>query len=181
MIDFLFSLLTTKWVRFKYRLLRKKVFLGRNVRISGGFIVKGDGKLQIGDNCRIYGKGHPVTPFTHGRDAEIHIGNNCFLNGTRFGCENLIKIGNECILADARIMDTDFHPINPDDRLDGKKGKIGEVILGDNVWIGAGSFILRDTHIGNGSVVAAGSVVKGYFGSNILIAGNPARVVKNLK
>ena len=53
-------------------------------------------------------------------------------------------------------------------------------MLGENVWVGLNAIILKDTVIGNNSVIAAGSVVKGKFPDNALIQGNPAKVIKIL-
>ena len=181
MIDYILCRINTVWLRLKLSFLGVRIEWGKNVRITGSFSVKGEGLVIIGDNVRIYGTGHPVTPFTHSKDAIIRIGKNCFLNGTRFGCANSIEIGDDCILADTRIMDTDFHPVDPVSRLNNGPCKVGKVVLGNNVWVGAGSFILRDTHIGSGSVIGAGAVVSGQYTDNELIIGNPAKVVKSLK
>ena len=177
---YLTSRLNVTWYRFKYTILGRRIVWGKNIRITGKFIVAGEGKLVIGDDVRINGKGHPVTPFTHSSSAEIVIGSRSFLNGTRFGCVKKIEIGEDCILADARIMDTDFHPIDPVERLAKKEGKDGEVIIGNNVWVGAASFILCNSTIGEGSTVGAGSVVKGKYEGSVLLAGNPAKVLRAL-
>jgi len=179
-LSYLIGKLNVLWYRMKYSLLGRRIVWGKNVRINGKFIVVGKGKLVIGDDVRINGKGHPVTPFTHSSSAEIVIGNRSFLNGTRFGCVKKIEVGADSILADARIMDTDFHPIDPARRLAREGGNVGEVIIGDNVWIGAGSFVLCNTVIGAGSTVGAGSVVKGIYEGSVLLSGNPAKVTREL-
>lgn len=56
--------------------------------------------------------------------------------------------------------------------------RIGEIKIGDNVWIGGNVSILKDTIIGNDCVIGAGSVVRGVFPANSLIVGNPAKVIK---
>ena len=52
--------------------------------------------------------------------------------------------------------------------------------IGDNCWIGAGAIICPGVTIGNNAVVGAGSVVTKSFGDNVVIAGNPAKVIRNL-
>ena len=59
-------------------------------------------------------------------------------------------------------------------------GQVGEVRIGNNVWLCARTVVLRDTSIGDGSVVAAGSVVSGRYPENSLISGVPATVVRKL-
>lgn len=59
-------------------------------------------------------------------------------------------------------------------------GEAGKTVIGDNVFIGMNSIILMGAKIGNNSIVGAGSVVKGIFPDNSVIAGNPARVVCTL-
>jgi acetyltransferase-like isoleucine patch superfamily enzyme len=57
----------------------------------------------------------------------------------------------------------------------------GEIIIGDDVWIGANAIILKDVKIGDGSIVAAGAVVtKGSYPPKSILAGNPAKVVKTI-
>lgn len=59
-------------------------------------------------------------------------------------------------------------------------GEAGMTIIGDNVFIGINSIILMGSIIGNNSIVGAGSVVKGNFPDNVVIAGNPAKVICSL-
>ena len=55
------------------------------------------------------------------------------------------------------------------------------IVVGDGVWIGANSTILPGVSIGDGSVVGAGSVVTKDVGPNVVVAGNPARVLKRFE
>ena len=79
------------------------------------------------------------------------------------------------------ILDNDSHNIstNPITR---RFGKIAEdkVIIGNNVWIGMYSIILKGVQIGNNSIIAAGSIVSKSIPSNQLFGGNPARFIKKL-
>ena len=108
----------------------------------------------------------------------------------KFPYFKLPKIGRNCQIASSTLIsDTDFHPIDSKTRKAQVEGrpfsfdmvKKEEIKIGDNVWIGWNSTILKGVQIGENSVVAAGSVVlKGIYPNNSLIAGNPAKVVKVL-
>lgn len=56
-------------------------------------------------------------------------------------------------------------------------GEGGETFIGNNVFIGLGATILMGTHVGDNVIIGAGSVVSGFFPDNVVIAGNPAKVV----
>ena len=60
-------------------------------------------------------------------------------------------------------------------------GEGRQTIIGSNVFLGMGSMVLMGSKIGNNSIVGAGSVVSGHFPDNVVIAGNPARVIRSLE
>ena len=92
------------------------------------------------------------------------------------------------------MADSDFHPLAPAQRLidahalapflkdrpPRPKLKTAPVIIGNNVWIGMNATILKGVTIGDNSVVAAGSVVTKSVPANVVVAGNPAVVIKKL-
>ena len=135
-------------------------------------------RVYLGNGVFSHGGPHPVTPFTHTPQAEIRIGNNVVLNGTRFGCSELIEIGDDCILADCRIFDTDMHSIWPNRHSDEARVATAPVRLQRNVWVGAAAIILKGVTIGENSGVGAGATVSRSVPPNAVVAGNPARVVK---
>lgn len=159
------------------RVLRRRVTIGRNLRIDGKLMPRGPGRLVIGDNVRI---GMSVTPWTHSPDALIEIGSDCFLNGTRFGCAQAIRIGSRSIIGQSSIMDTDFHSIRADRHTEDAPVRVAPVVLEENVWVGAQAGILPGTTIGRNSVVGFGAVCAGQYPADVVIAGNPARVVRPL-
>ena len=76
---------------------------------------------------------------------------------------------------DCQFLDDDFHEIS----YLGKIPTDNSIIIGDNVWIGCGVKIYKGTKIASGCVVASNSIVKGVFDiENTLIAGNPAKIIK---
>jgi maltose O-acetyltransferase len=76
-------------------------------------------------------------------------------------------------------MNSDFHSLEPESRLQGLRVDSADVSIGNNVFIGARVTILKGAQIGDDSVIAAGSVVSGAFPPRVLLAGNPA-VVKRV-
>lgn len=77
------------------------------------------------------------------------------------------------------IFDFEAHGTLPNERR--KLGDKKEVIIGNNVWIGSKVIILKGAKIGDNSIIAAGSVVLGKeYPSNVIIGGNPAKVIKEV-
>jgi acetyltransferase-like isoleucine patch superfamily enzyme len=81
--------------------------------------------------------------------------------------------------ANSVIVDTDFHPISPEDRiLNPNEGKTADVIIEDDVFIGMNCLILKGVTIGRGSLIGAGSVVIKDVPPGMIVAGNPAEPVR---
>lgn len=90
-----------------------------------------------------------------------------------------ITIGDNCMLAPNVQILTASHPLNPVKRNSGlEDGK--PVTIGDNCWIGAGAIILPGVTLGDNVVVAAGAVVTKNYGAGVVLAGNPARILKTI-
>ncbi|AEW02982.1 hypothetical protein A4D02_03035 [Niastella koreensis] len=124
-----------------------------------------------------------------GLNGIIEIGDNSMLNGVSITAYQKVSIGKNCQIASCTIIsDTDFHPVSPAIRerevmgykIDHAVVNKKEVRIGNNVWIGWGSTILKGVSIGDNSVIAAGSVVLSDIPPNVLAAGNPAVVKKSL-
>jgi maltose O-acetyltransferase len=110
----------------------------------------------------------------------IHVGNNFFAN---FDCVILdvceVRFGVNCMLAPGVHIYTATHPVNPIERNKGHEfGK--PVTIGDNCWIGGGAIINPGVTIGDNVVIASGAVVTKDVPSNIVVGGNPARVIKEI-
>ena len=94
--------------------------------------------------------------------------------------ENYVTFGDNVFLAPHVSIYTAGHPIDKDVRnLELEYAKA--VTIGDNVWIGEFSAILKGVTIGKGSIVASHSVVTKDVPPYVIVAGNPARVVKRLE
>ncbi len=103
------------------------------------------------------------------------------MSGITIYARNLIHIGKHTnIGGNTKIFDHDFHPIDPNERLEhpdaGMSSK--KISIGENVFIGCNVIILKGTELGDNCVVGAGSVVSGKFANGSVIVGNPARVIK---
>lgn len=141
--------------------------------------------------------GHFVIENSSGK---ILIGDRTFISGGLFISINSIIIGNDVMFSwGCTVMDNDAHSLSWRDRIndvtDWKRGfeqnQIGKfknwskvesspVIIGDKCWIGFNVIILKGVTIGEGAVVAAGSVVTKNVAPYTLVAGNPARYIKDL-
>jgi acetyltransferase-like isoleucine patch superfamily enzyme len=113
-----------------------------------------------------------------GKNGELLFGKQFVITAeSSIICFNKIFFGERCLLSwDTLIMDTDFHKIYFNDKVINQNQQI---VIGNKIWIGARSTILKGVAIASNSVVAAGSVVnKTFTDESVLIAGVPARVVK---
>ena len=171
-------LLARGW-RYKawYRLRGIRLETGKNFRIAGRLIIRGPGRVVFGDNVLIDGV---VTPWTYSAEAVISVGSDSYVNGTRFGCQREISIGERAILGDARILDTDFHSTLRNRHDPEAPIRVAPVHIEENVWIAAAVGILPGTTIGRNSVVGFGAVCAGSYPPDVIIAGNPAVVVRSI-
>ena len=125
---------------------------------------------------------HPVVFATRKPGAVIRVGDNCGFSGTTFVADERIELGNRVqIGSNASLVDTDFHPLTPEERArDFNAGAAAPIEVNDKVFIGMDSLILKGVTIGQGSVVGAGSVVSQDVPPRTVVAGNPAEVVHEL-
>jgi len=131
--------------------------------------------------------------FAIGDNGQCTIGDFTLLNGALIMAEDRIEIGSYCLVSwNVGLADSDFHPLEPAQRLIDAQAlapyfknrpgrptlKTAPVKICDNVWIGMNAVILKGVTIGENSVIAAGSVVTKSVEPNVVVAGNPATVVK---
>jgi acetyltransferase-like isoleucine patch superfamily enzyme len=114
-------------------------------------------------------------------EAVISIGEKTVINNNVSIVANLeIRIGERCLIGNGvLIIDNDFHHVDPNRRHDGAP-PCKAIVIGDNVWIGASAIILKGTQIGENSVVGAGAVVSRDVPPNVVAAGNPAAIIRQL-
>lgn len=160
-------------VRREYLLLRyKNLTLGYGVVVNGRFELNGNGKVSIGMGSRLNQVSLHVKGF-------LEIGDGVFLNGTSIACFEYVKIGSDCLISDAYIVDNDFHNLEPNLRHSAPTEKTRRrVIIEDNVWIGDNGVVLKGSYIGRDAVIGSNSVVRGVVPPRVVCIGNPAMVVK---
>lgn len=126
---------------------------------------------------------HPVVFSTRSKIAKIVVGDDFGMTGGSVVAMEQVQIGNRVMVgANSLITDTDFHPLESNKRrTTPQAGLVKPVKIGDDVFIGAHAIILKGSEIGSGSVIGAGSVVSGKVPKNVVVAGNPWKVVKQLK
>lgn len=143
---------------------------GRLLRMERGVrVMKNNGTVTLGDRVLLH---RHVKLSAYG--GRIEIGSNSYIGDrTEIHSGELVKIGDGVNIAwDCNILDRDYHAFESD------KEVVKPVIIENNVWIGVRSTILKGVTIGEGAVVAAGSVVTKNVPPKCLVAGNPAKVIK---
>lgn len=153
------------------------VAAGRKVWIRKRF-----GEIHLGSFVEFgEGVGLGVVGRGPGDQAVLRIGSHTRIQTrTHINCETAISIGEHCAISwDVEILDTDIHTIIAGDG--SPLSNRAPVAIEDRVWIGARAIILKGVTVGHDSVVAAGSVVTQSVPPNSLCAGNPARVIRQVR
>jgi acetyltransferase-like isoleucine patch superfamily enzyme len=120
-----------------------------------------------------------------GNKGTLIIGDNVGMSSTAIVCHNRIEIGNNVNLGgNVVIYDTDFHSLIPKYRLNPSMDILNTntkpIIIGNNVFIGAHTTILKGVTIGDNAIVGACSVVTADIPANEIWAGNPTKKIRNL-
>lgn len=168
----------------KFRISKDNdVVFGKNARFRCcKMIVLGKGnKITFGNDCDMNG----LCILVEGEKNTIEFGDNVSVNASSvqptvinaIGGTNIAVGSGSLFSNNIEIHSSDYHGIynimgervNPDK----------DIVIGRDVWLGLGCKVLKGSIIANGSVVGAGSVVAGVFNEgNVVLAGNPAKVIK---
>jgi acetyltransferase-like isoleucine patch superfamily enzyme len=126
---------------------------------------------------------HPVVLATRYAESIVEVGTHFAMAGGTLCAATRITIGNHVVVgANTTITDTDFHPVSPAGRQSSPDaGKAASVVIEDDVFIGMNCLVLKGVTIGRGSVIGAGSVVTRDVPAGVIVAGNPARMVRELE
>ena len=159
--------------------------VGTGFRMEALPWLDGSGRIVIGQNVILSGK----SSFTFYRPVfgppELVIGDGTFIgHNCGFNVGRSVRIGRHCLFAtNVQIFDNDGHPVDAAMRrmsMLTPPEEIKPVVIGDEVWVGNGALILKGVTIGDRSVIGARSVVTKDVPPDMIVAGNPARVVKEL-
>jgi len=153
--------------------LRRATVVGRQATVGGRPLVEAT-NIEIGDNFKLW-SGYRTTLISGW--GEIRIGDRVFVNsGTVLFSVVGISIGDDVAIAnEVYVTDTNSHGIG------GAQVVEGPVSIGSGSWIGARAMILPGVTVGRRVMVAAGAVVTRDVPDDVLVAGNPARVVRELR
>jgi acetyltransferase-like isoleucine patch superfamily enzyme len=140
-------------------------------------VLTGGGNIRIGRRFVIRGHVAPCE-LTSEANSQLIIGERVFINqGVVVAAKESIEIGDDSLIGDfSAIYDSNYHQLDPS-----HPDKPRPVAIGKNVWLGNGVLVLPGSQIGDHTVVAARSVVKGTLPPRVLAAGNPAVVVRQLE
>lgn len=176
-------ILTVKIRNYNHRKNNNKISIDKNCRLRNSVIrIKGkDNNIIISKNVDVNG----MRILIEGNGNKIELGQNVIINASRIHPTIInaiggtsIKIGCSCLLSNAiEIHTSDYHGIYDysGHRLNCNKN----IIIGEKVWIGMDTKILKGTEIGNGCIIGASSLLsKKYDCTNSIIAGIPAKIIK---
>lgn len=147
-----------------------KISPGTEVTIGAGC------EFLSGGTDNLIGINRPCIISTYNPGTKVTIGSGTGCSGTVIGAFAQVRIGrNVKCGANTLITDSDWHPEDP------RSGAPRPVVIGDNVWLGVNSTVLKGVTIGENAVIGAHSVVTKDIPPNVVAAGNPCRVVKSIK
>lgn len=158
----------------------------KGIVYSGGWLFASRAKgsvMSIGRNCRymnwslgnLIGINHRCILSTYSKRAKLIIGDRCSFSGVSIWCHDSITLGNDVrVGANCIIMDSDQHTDDP------RAGKNKRIIIEDRVWLGGNVIVLKGVTIGENALIGAGSIVTKSIPANVIAAGNPCKVIRQL-
>ena len=159
---------------------------GRNVH-TGTYLhwIKGRGDIVIGDNVRLDGKISIAFGARLATKPTLQVGSYTHIShAVSITVAKLVRIGEHCQIAGGVVIfDSPGHPTDPEPRRAGMPPRpqdVKPVTVEDGVWIGRNAIIFPGVTVGEGSVVAAGSIVMSDVSPFSIVAGNPARKIGTL-
>lgn len=150
--------------------LGPKVTVGRGARLDRPWCLEAGGRVTL--EPHVYLK-------ATADDARLAIGEGTFVGyGAGINVLTSVRIGRHCLLAPRVFIVDHTHGLAPDRRIDEQPCVPAPIVIGDDVWIGAGAVILPGVSIGPGAVVGALALVRHDVPAGAVVAGVPARVIR---
>jgi acetyltransferase-like isoleucine patch superfamily enzyme len=180
------GMLNASYARLILRLGRRKLLLGRRLKLDGLAFIGPGCVLQVGKDATLelgrwswLGHGSKIRSHegTVSIGAKTVLGQECTISSYQH-----VSIGHECVIAD-RVMMIDFDhgmvEVERPIRLQGIYKR--DVRVGNNVWIGYNACILRGVTVGDNAVIGANAVVTRDVPANAVVGGAPARLIRMRK
>lgn len=150
-------------------------------------VIRGKGKIEFGNNVKFGVINSPMFYDSYAyiearaETALIEFGNNISINNNfKITAEKSIKIGDNTLIGfNCLIMDSNFHDLDPINRKNTDRNP-KSVSIGKNVFIGHNVTILKGVKLGDNCVVGANTLVTKSFPENVVITGNPGKVIREL-
>jgi acetyltransferase-like isoleucine patch superfamily enzyme len=166
-INHAFSVLPKNWTE-QYR--KRFHYVGKHLVVNGKIDLVGN--VSVGDSVMIEGGARLLAI----RNGMIKIGGYNYIEAAAISATHSIEIGNYVVISNnVLIIDHDGYG------LDGNTAIEKPVKIGNHVWIGIRAIILKGVTIGDNSVIGAGAVVTNDVEPNSLVAGNPAKKIRDTK
>lgn len=147
---------------------------GSKLLVQKGTVIRFSKNISVGNNVSI---GRYVNVFTEFSDSRLSIGNNSQINkNVELDFSGDLVIGDNVVISENSTIMSHDHGLDPKS----KPVKVKKTI-GSNVWIGARTIVLSQVKIiGENSIIASGSVVTKDVRANVIVGGNPAKIIREL-
>ena len=159
-----------------------RITIGNHCSFHGAMAIEGKGHIEVGNDCSFatYAGSSNKIVIVPESSARITIGDYCSFNGVTILANTSIEFKRKCLVSDALIIDTDFHSVEINRLEPSVKPKTKPVYIDENAWIGSRSVILKGVSICKNSVVGLGTIVRQSVPDNVVVIGNPQKIVKEL-
>lgn len=160
--------------------------VGRRLRTGSELHwIEGPGDIIVGDDVWFDGRSTILFASTFSARPTLEVGNNTMIgHDTTFTIARRITIGNNCqISGSSRFFDSSGHATDPVERANHQPPlphQVRPITIGDDVWVAKQCIVFPGVMIGKGAIVSAGSVLRDSVPPYTVVAGNPARVVREL-
>jgi len=188
MLTRIFARIYGKLRVIKYKVLSTCENVKGKPLLTGPLLVQGEGNIEFSKNVTI---GVVTSAYffstycyieARNPSASIFIGENVYINNNAaiISENSKISIGNDTLIGtNFCALDSDFHGLAPDKRMSGEQIS-KPIIIKNNVLIGANVTILKGVTIGENSVIGSNSLVVKSIPSNVIAAGNPCKIIKEI-